>query len=139
MNDIDSLNTEIEKHRAEIKRLCGEKIAVLRTRVLTCRHCNTSAQLSQWEFIQDHWYTAPHGCTGGDYWNSTETKCCHIVCPECNVMNYLYSHPDRANIEEARDKEGVSSEELFARVYDRYGRDGNPKLREKPRGGSDLY
>lgn len=55
--------------------------------------CGMAMEVRELTYIQTHWYTAPHGCTGGDYWNQGEGQ---FVCIHCGVRNRLF---DRKPIE----------------------------------------
>jgi Zn finger protein HypA/HybF involved in hydrogenase expression len=55
------------------------------------RDCGKRSKVSTLTYIQTHWYVAPHGCTGGDYWNPDEGQ---FVCPHCDYVNRLYERPD---------------------------------------------
>ncbi|OGZ13622.1 MAG: hypothetical protein A2942_04735 [Candidatus Lloydbacteria bacterium RIFCSPLOWO2_01_FULL_50_20] len=128
MTKLAVLNRELDALKAKEKLVRKGKLEIFRRKLLCCLHCKKTRQLLRWDFVQDHWYEKPWSCNGGDTWHMTETKCCHIVCPECNTMNYVYNHPKMAVIVLARDTEHFSSEELFARVFDQHG-NSYPKLR----------
>jgi len=51
---------------------------------LTCRSCKKKSKVSTIVLIQTHWYVAPQGCTGGDYWNAGEKQ---YNCPKCGHRN----------------------------------------------------
>lgn len=50
--------------------------------MLKCASCLTLTSISKLEYIQTYWYTEPHGCTGGDYWNLGEGM---VPCPACGI------------------------------------------------------
>ena len=67
-----------------------------RTTLVQCYHCNTLHKISDLIYIQTHWYTPPHGCTGGDYLTAGEGQ---FKCPNCELINRLYNSK---NVEELK-------------------------------------
>lgn len=67
----EKVERQIDRERSHKKILCscGERHRI----------CDLSA-------IQTYWYTSPHGCTGGDYWNSGELN---FICPATEIRNRL--------------------------------------------------
>lgn len=61
----------------------------------TGKGCGAWSKINTLTYIQTHWYTAPHGCTGGDYWNQGEGQ---WICPECQHLNRLYNSPEIENL-----------------------------------------
>jgi len=57
-----------------------------KNRKIKCGSCEDFHEIGSLTAIQTHWYTSPHGCTGGDYWNEGELQ---FICPETNVKNRL--------------------------------------------------
>lgn len=53
--------------------------------------CQKRVQIGKLIYIQDHWYTEPHGCSGGDYWNQGEGA---FICPSCGRYNRLANRDD---------------------------------------------
>lgn len=51
---------------------------------IRCGKCKESFPIATQVFVQTHWYTSPHGCTGGDYWNVGEAN---WTCPACRTQN----------------------------------------------------
>lgn len=119
--------TEIEKIKARMARLV-EKLKVakedlhkaIRNTNILCAKCGKEAVLHTWKFIQDKYYVRPYSCNEGDYWTSSETKLCHIVCPGCGAENYIYNHPHCQNIVELVDSHGFNKRVLFDAVEERY-------------------
>lgn len=60
--------------------------------------CGKLHTIKNLTLIQTHWYTQPHGCAGGDYWNSGEIQ---FICPDTKIRNrimisnYDVSYKDR--------------------------------------------
>lgn len=48
--------------------------------------CGASHAINTLELLVTHWYTEPHGCTGGDYWSEGEFE---FVCPTSSARNRL--------------------------------------------------
>jgi hypothetical protein len=48
--------------------------------------CGKYHKIKDCVVIQTHWYTAPSGCSDGDYWNSGELQ---IVCPDTDFKNRI--------------------------------------------------
>ena len=115
MSDADAL------HSKERARILETKVALVRRFAITCVHCRAGSTLARWSFVQDYWYTSPSGCTEGDYWNTTKTECCYVACPLCGVLNYIYNHPQKAQILERIDDPSVSKEKLFLEIWKKHG------------------
>jgi len=109
----------IAKSQAILKKLLEvEKKLLAKTLVKCSRYingnrginkgCGAEHPIDSLEYIQTHWYTEPHGCTGGDYWNQGEGN---WICPSCGGRNRLYDHP-----------EIIQLKHLFNSVADEYGR-----------------
>jgi len=62
-----------------------------------CARCEETTPISQMEYIQSHWYTTPHGCTGGDYWTPGEG---YALCPECGIEHRTHFSPGLADLKE---------------------------------------
>lgn len=53
--------------------------------------CKATHKISELTYIQTHWYTRPHGCSGGDYWNRGAGE---GICPTCKArLRLTYSEP----------------------------------------------
>lgn len=127
LRTLDAELKEKEKHFRETRQgIIDRKIAVIRRYAIVCVHCKKQSVLSRWIFLQDFWYTQPSGCTEGDYWNKTESECCHIFCPQCEKLNYIYNHPQKALLLERIDDRDIGKEKLFAEVWEQHG-DNKPK------------
>ena len=48
--------------------------------------CGKHHAIGRLDLLVTHWYTGPHGCTGGDYWNEGEWQ---FICPVTGVRNRL--------------------------------------------------
>ena len=97
MKTYEELNTEIIAAQTVID---GINKQIQEKRKMTLVQCTTSVRgkgcgmafpISELDYIQTLWYTRPHGCMGGDYWNHGEGQ---FVCPSCGRMNRLYDRPD---------------------------------------------
>ena len=53
---------------------------------IRCSACGKLSPVKNCTYIQTYWYTLPHGCTGGDYWNLGEGQ---FLCPNCETRNRL--------------------------------------------------
>lgn len=77
--------------------LLGRTLVVCTSQVMTGKGCGAHLEIKDLTYIQTHWYTAPHGCTGGDYWNAGEGQ---FVCPKCDHRNRLYRNPEIQQLRE---------------------------------------
>lgn len=121
--------TEIEKIKARMARLAGKLNAAkeelcnaIRNTHILCAKCGKEAALRTWKFIQDKYYVRPYSCNEGDYWVSSETKLCHVVCPGCGAENYIYIHPHCKNIVDLVNSHGFNKQALFDVVEERCNR-----------------
>lgn len=125
MNKLQKLNLKLivatEEFQRQILSIHEEKVSLIQKRVIKCSSCGKGSHLGRWGFIQDHWYTRPCGCTGGDHWNTSQTKVCQIVCPECSAMNYIFNHHQREQIVDLVDGQDVAKKEVFSIIWDRHG------------------
>lgn len=67
-----SLLKQLDVERGKKKFVCG---------------CGEDHVIKDCVAIQTHWYTSPHGCTGGDYWNEGEIQ---IICPVTDNKNRIH-------------------------------------------------
>lgn len=93
--------------RDQNKRKAGVAIQCT-SQAATGQGCGAWTPVSRLVYIQTHWYTHPHGCTGGDYWNQGEGQ---WVCPKCGHRNRLYESPFVAELKR-----------FFKGVHDTYDR-----------------
>ena len=63
--------------------------------------------------IQTHWYTSPHGCTGGDYWSTGELQ---FICPTTEERNRLLFDNNNRSWKD-RNKFEYDPEKQFSRYY----------------------
>jgi hypothetical protein len=70
----------LDKEREELVK----KVDTARSRLKFKCACGKMHSIQSCDVVQTHWYTAPHGCTGGDYWNEGELQ---IVCPDTAIRN----------------------------------------------------
>lgn len=84
--------TAILERRTEAeKEAKAETLVQCTTQVATGNGCKAWYAVKDLVYIQTHWYTEPHGCTGGDYWNEGEGQ---WICPACGHRNRLYATPE---------------------------------------------
>jgi len=113
---------EIEKKIAPIRASIHQLVALRVGRtIVQCSLCRKRSRFGRFGFVQDYWYTQPSGCSGGDYWSRTEIKLCYIVCPECSVMNYIYQHPQREQIIDLIQNQGLERKEIFSTIWEKHG------------------
>jgi len=84
---------------------------------IKCCSCSATHLIATQEYIQTHWYTSSHGCTGGDYWNTGEGN---WRCPSCGFLNRFDAEKDKyATIPNSFYRpEIVSLKNKFGRVKD---------------------
>ncbi len=92
---------------------------------IECGSCNNPHEIGVLKAIQTHWYTEPHGCTGGDYWKQGELQ---FVCPKTGIVNRLLFDNNDVPWEERRVYENDPEQQfkaiykkLFKEVVDAYG------------------
>jgi hypothetical protein len=79
--------------------------------------CGKMHRIKNCEAIQTYWYTSPHGCTGGDYWNEGELR---FVCPDDpEVINRLLFSSSYAVPYDKREHYAHNAEDQFKRKYKR--------------------
>jgi hypothetical protein len=112
-NELETKLASLQKEVEETKNLLTEEKKKI---LIECiggtpygKGCGRKIQVKNLVYIQTHWYTPPHGCTGGDYWNKGEGR---FICPHCGIKNRLYNR-----------KEIESLKDLFKNVEDEYKRD----------------
>jgi hypothetical protein len=88
--DTTDLDKEIATLNETIKMLNAMKDEKLGETVIECGKCGLQFWIKDVEYIQTHWYTQPHGCTGGDYWTQGEGQ---WVC-KCGVRNRMFDQPE---------------------------------------------
>lgn len=86
----EAKNILAERDRAD-KEAKSETLIQCTTQVATGKGCKAWYAIKDLVYIQTHWYTKPHGCTGGDYWNEGEGQ---WICPACGHRNRLYKTPE---------------------------------------------
>lgn len=76
------LQAQIDKIDVTLDKLKGN-------RTLPC-HCGKNHKIKDLTLLVDYWYTSPHGCTGGDYYNEGEKA---FVCPDNpHLKNRLFDN-----------------------------------------------
>lgn len=93
------LYSQLKIKRSQLKFRCG---------------CGRLHRIKDCDLIQTHWYKSPHGCTGGDYWNSGEVQ---IICPVTDNKNRVLFKSVYQIPYELRDHFAYSAEQQFLRIY----------------------
>lgn len=85
INSLEAQLEEVHEKGAEIERKIEERNSrkKIECAVDSCGKLHTINKLT---LLQTHWYTQPHGCTGGDYWNSGEIQ---FICPDTKIRNRI--------------------------------------------------
>jgi len=109
-NELNELDEAFQKKRKE---LIGKKLALAKKVLIKCQSCKKNIQLGKWIFRQDMWYEYPRGCNEGDHWHQTETNMCHLKCPKCGKLNYIYNHPQNKEILALADNLKWGKEDVF--------------------------
>lgn len=129
---VDPLTTILEKEatvkeraRRILERLRNQKINLIKAKKFACGNCKTVSSFSSLGFVQDYWYESPHGCMGGDTWHRSKMSLCHLVCPHCNTMNYIYNHSQREAILRYVELCGLGVSEIFAVVFENHPTERN--------------
>lgn len=110
--------TTIERKRsklqAQLADLEQEEMGIRSRQKFKCS-CGKMHQIGKCTVVQTYWYTPPHGCTGGDYWNAGELQ---IICPLTNVRNrVMFNESYYRTKYELRDNYDYSAEKQFSRQY----------------------
>jgi hypothetical protein len=109
MNEIKKRLKALEEEQAELVKSLSETKANLK---FLCS-CGKMHTIKKCVAIQTHWYTPPHGCTGGDYWNEGELQ---IICPDTDFKNRIHFRNHDIPWGHRHDYE-YSAEEQFKRNY----------------------
>lgn len=117
---LDEETTRAKNYTHLLERLKSKKVDLVKGVPVQCHSCKLTSALGKWTFIQNHWYTSPHGCTEGDYWNSDKKEDCHVTCPLCGTQNRIYNHSEKAFFLFMFDIAKLSEKDIFAEVYDEY-------------------
>lgn len=80
--------------------------SVRKRALIKCCSCHSEHPIAEQEYVQTYWYTSPHGCTGGDYWNFGEAN---WICPSCGFRNRFNA---------VKDKEIVALQPMFKSTYE---------------------
>jgi len=73
----------IEKRRAKIAKLHEQIDEDYRNLPFVCDECGHTNVVKDTVITVRHWYTSPHGCTGGDYWNAYDKG--QFTCNQCRM------------------------------------------------------
>jgi hypothetical protein len=79
-----------------------------------CKACGKMHAINKCDVIQTHWYTSPHGCTGGDYWSQGEL---HIICPVTGIGNRLLTRSEYWVPWNKRSHYAHNAADQFSRMY----------------------
>lgn len=80
------LKFEIAEAEAKLDELRRRQRDERARRMIECRSCGKLHAINKLALLVTHWYTEPHGCTGGDYWSEGEWQ---FVCPTKGEVNRL--------------------------------------------------
>lgn len=80
MTPLEKAEQRITRATKALENARKAKDSAMRDLTAKCSWCGVASPLSAITLIQTHWYTSPHGCTGGDYWNAGERQ---WECPSC--------------------------------------------------------
>lgn len=106
--------TKVEKLEKKLE-IAKKEESEARSRLKFPCACGIYHAIKDCVVIQTHWYTRPHGCCGGDYWNEGELQ---IVCPANNKLRNRVMFPSYSKVEwENRNKYAYSAEQQFSRIY----------------------
>lgn len=91
LKKVDRIETQavtarrsLDLYKPKVKVQCTSQVA-------TGKGCGAWTPIRNLVYVQTHWYTHPHGCTGGDYWNEGEGQ---WKCPKCGHVNRLHESPE---------------------------------------------
>lgn len=121
MDNILEVNQEIKNTKSRLENLYSQQKALMNvheSKPKTKFKCGCGKQhmLKDCIGIQTHWYTRPHGCIGGDYWNRGEFQ---IVCPKTDHKNRIMFDDWDVPYED-REKYEYDTEAQFISEYRNY-------------------
>lgn len=90
MNSLNEVRKQIATKIVELNELCSQEKTLLERKKIRCPRCKTYHTISKTELYQEHYYVSPHGCTGGDYWNTDEIG---FLCTKCDNFITDYHNP----------------------------------------------
>lgn len=88
---VEQAERILEQREEAIAKQTRGTLVKCTTQVATGKGCGALHAIKDLTYIQTHWYTRPHGCSGGDYWNQGEGQ---FICPSCGHRNRLYATPE---------------------------------------------
>ena len=109
MSKLNKIKKQKKDLLDQLNKLNIEEKEHLSKKLIKCVHCKKRSRIDKLIYLQHHWYTEPHGCTGGDYWNEGEGG---FICPKCNNHNRSYHLPDITPLK--------YSFQCIRKVYDKY-------------------
>ena len=122
-----NLEDQLKEVRYEENRILSAIDERNKKRIIQCGGCSNSHEIGNLEAIQTHWYTEPHGCTGGDYWNEGELQ---FVCPETGIINRLLFNNNDIPYEERKIYDNDAEQQfkrkykkLFKKIVDNYDKE----------------
>lgn len=133
---MPTIEEQLEFHRKKIDQLKENQKKVRSRKTFLCV-CGHSHRIKDCTAILTHWYTRPHGCTGGDYWNSGEL---HILCPSNpDVRQRAYFQTNLSVSWEHRGMLEYNAGKQFANMYAGRFRDFINEYEENPGGVINEY
>lgn len=103
----------VDEARAKLATAESELRAVRARRKILCA-CGKRHAIGKLKLLVTHWYTAPHGCTGGDYWNEGEWQ---FACPVNDTARNRLLFDDYGVEYDKRSVVGVAAEPTFKSIY----------------------
>lgn len=109
---IKEANKRVDDAKKELEEANANLSLIRSRRKVNCK-CEKMHRICDLELIVTHWYVQPHGCTGGDYWNSGEW---HFVCPTDGLRNRILFNDYDVKYED-RETINVGAEPTFKSMY----------------------
>jgi len=114
---VEKLHREQEKLMCRLKIIPALLLKAIRHSFIECKYCNKKSKMSSWVFAQAMHYISPYECgLRSGCWEKSEIDACDIICPKCNIRNYLFNHSQRDKVLYLTRNFSFSENELFDEV-----------------------
>jgi len=121
MTEVEILAMETELNR--LSDAFDERVRIVRgEHTWPCRICDESSKFKDITIYSTQWYTSPHGCTGGDYWNINDEE---VVwqCGLCESVNRMLFQSWYDNKPASLPRKKIKTLEPFMRRFERSFKD----------------
>jgi putative transposon-encoded protein len=127
--NLKAIEREIEYAEDTIRRARDKKANILSGKMFRCVACKGNHKIKTCTAVQTHYYVAPYGCSGGDYWNDNDIW---ILCPKTKIGNRALFLNKYDVPYEKRTEYKWNIEAQFKRIYTPLFKDVIEVWRENP-------